>query len=154
MFLTYAGRRLALRTIVAVLLGCTFIGSGLEAQGARDFSAFFEITQVSTIDPSHVQVRIVLELHNHSGEYLTQGKVLVRDRVQPGSTQELAKAELDDRAIVKLSGTVTVNATEYRLWRNGNDPQLFLSYINSFGRPVEKDIDLRQLPGLDLGGTP
>lgn len=154
MFLTYAGRRLALRTIVAILLGCTFTGSGLEAQGARDFSALFEITQVSAIDPSHMQVRIVLELHNHSGEHLTQGKVLLRDHVQPGITQELAKAELDDRAIVKLSGIVAVNADEYRLWRNGNDPQLFITYINSVGQPVEREIDIRQRPGLDLGATP
>jgi hypothetical protein len=122
------------------------------AEGGRDFSATYDVRDVSTIDPTHVFLTLVLRLQNHSGAAVSDAKIVLRDGLPRSKSlgsfvQRLTAA---NKAVVKISGTFTVPAREFLTWTRGQGPRLEVQLVDSHGRTLRRAVEAIRMPGLGV----
>ena len=137
-------------TLIIAILGLP--SQTARAEGGRDFSAMYEVRDVSTIDATHVFLTLVLRLQNHSGAAVSDAKIVLRDGLPAfkslGTFVERLTAA--DKAVVKFSGTFTVPAREFHAWVHGEGPRLEVQLVDSQGRTLRQPIEVVRMPGLGV----
>jgi hypothetical protein len=122
------------------------------AEGGRDFSAMYDVRDVSTIDPTHVFLTLVLRLQNHSGASVSDAKIVLRDGLPRSKSlgsfvQRLTAA---NKAVLKISGTFTVPTREFHTWARGQGPRLEVELVDSNGRTLRRAVEATRMPGLGV----
>jgi hypothetical protein len=140
--------------LAACLLGIA--ANAAHAEHGRDFSAFYTLGSPHLADATHVAVPIALQLHNHSGADVANATVEPGSLPGRGSPSKRAGSPsadaspavtVADRAMVRVTISLTVTKQEYQRWQLGGRPLLALSTRDRLGHRVLHPIEASPSPG-------
>lgn len=121
------------------------------ASNGRDFAGTYQIKSQSTKNDK-VTVSLTIRFWNYSDIAVTNAKVYLADRFMPGKDHGAFNqgVSLQKRQSADLSGTFTVPASEYTMWRQGLSPLFTVSFKDPSGKQVERKIELQLMPTAEV----
>jgi hypothetical protein len=124
------------------------IAVNASAATADQFSALFDVKDVTPIDRGHVSLTLTLRLTNQSGENIVNGQVALLDQRPPRQIGTFPVAiSLPNLAVTKLSGTFVVPTAYVKMWRSAPSPRVIVTYLNAHGAMSESPVRLAIMRG-------
>jgi len=140
-----------LRIILAVLIVALAALPSAFAENGRDFSASYDLRDVSPSGADHVRVTLSLRLQNHSGADVADAEVSLQDSVRAFKTLGVfaEHVSLANHEVAKLSGTFIVPTQYVAQWRTGRRPQVVVRLMSANGHSMHpRPVELLYVPGV------
>jgi len=120
------------------------------AENGRDFSARYDITNVSPVGANQVSVTLSLRLQNHSGADIADAEVSLQDSVLAFKTLGVfpTHVSLANHSVANVSGTFLVPAPYVTQWRTGARPRVIVRFMSAQGRWSRRPVELLFMPGV------
>jgi hypothetical protein len=116
------------------------------AINGRDFAGFYQLSNVTEL-VDEVQLTFAVQIFNYSDADVTNATVrLESSLVHDPPYAALAEVSLPDRDSVVVGSTLIVPAHEYEYWEAGGKPRLSIQFTNAAGEPVQRGIELIEMP--------
>jgi hypothetical protein len=147
--------RRSLRALRLKILSAVFIATLTSvpcafAEHGRDFSATYDLKDVSPAGADRVSVTLSLRLQNHSGADLADAEVSLEDKVPALRSLGVFPSHLSlvNHAVATLTGTFSVPTSYAAEWRTGHRPQVVVRYMSAQGHWIRRPVEMRFLPGV------
>ena len=122
------------------------------AENGRDFSARYDITNVSPVGANQVSVTLSLRLQNHSGADIADAEVSLQDQDSALEFKSLGvfptHVTLANHSVANVSGTFLVPAPYVTQWRTGARPRVIVRFMSAQGRWSRRPVELLFMPGV------
>jgi hypothetical protein len=139
-----------LRIVLAVLVVTIMAQRAAFAENGRDFSASYDLKDVSPVAANQVSVTLSLRLQNHSGADVADAEVSLQDIVQESSALGVFPMHLSlmNHAVAKLSGAFIVPTRYVTQWRTGQGPRIVVRVVSDTGHAIRRPVELLYMPGV------
>jgi len=139
-----------LRVLSAVLIVTIMAQPATFAEHGRDFSASYDIKDVSLVGANEVSVTLNLRLQNHSGAEVADAEVSLQDSVPASKALGVFPMHLSlvNHAVANLSGTFIVPTRYVAQWRTGQRPRIVVRFMSDTGHAIRRPVELLYMPGV------
>jgi hypothetical protein len=120
------------------------------AEHGRDFSASFDLKDVTPVGANRVSVTLNLRLQNHSGADIADAEVSLQDRMPALKSLGVfpMHPSLANHGVATLTGTFMVPSRFVTQWRSGNKPGVVVRFRSAQGHLIHRPVEMLFMPGV------